>query len=108
MKNATNMRLSLGPVQYYWPQDELKEFYRQVADSPVDVVYLGETVCSKRRLFRFDDWMQTAEELAEAGKEVILSTMALLESESELKTLRRICNNGRFSVEANDLSLIHI
>jgi len=108
MKNPTNTRLSLGPVQYYWPQDELQEFYRQVADSPVEVVYLGETVCSKRRLFRFDDWMRTAEELAEAGKEVVLSTMALLESESELKTLRRICNNGRFKVEANDMAAVQL
>ena len=108
MKNATNTRLSLGPVQYYWPYDDLKEFYRQVADSPVDVVYLGETVCSKRRLFRFDDWMQTANELAEAGKEVVLSSMALLESESELKTLRRICANDRFRVEANDMAAGHL
>ena len=108
MKNATNTRLSLGPVQYYWPYDDLKEFYRQVADSPVDVVYLGETVCSKRRLFRFDDWMQTANELAEAGKEVVLSSMALLESESELKTLRRICTNDRFRVEANDMAAVQL
>jgi collagenase-like PrtC family protease len=108
MTYTKNTRLSLGPVQYYWSQDDLKDFYRQVADSPVDVVYLGENVCSKRRLFRFDDWMQTAQELAEAGKEVVLSTMALLESESEIKTLRRICNNGRFRVEANDMAAVQL
>ncbi len=108
MKNTTSTRISLGPVQYYWSRDELKDFYSRVADSPVDVVYLGETVCSKRRLFRFEDWMQTAQELAEAGKEVVLSTMALLESESELKTLRRICDNGRFRVEANDMAAVQL
>lgn len=108
MKNTKTTRLSLGPVQYYWSRDELKDFYSQVADSPVDVVYLGETVCSKRRLFRFDDWVQTAQELAEAGKEVVLSTMALLESESELKALRRICDNGRFRVEANDMAAVQL
>lgn len=108
MKPTTDTRLSLGPVQYYWSYDDLKEFYRQVADSPVDVVYLGETVCSKRRLFRFDDWMQTGQELAEAGKEVVLSSMALLESESELKSLRHICNNGQFRVEANDMAAVQL
>ena len=102
------MKLSLGPVQYYWSREDLQDFYRQVADMPVDIVYLGETVCSKRRLFRFDDWMHTARMLHQAGKEVLLSTMALLEAESELKTLRRICANGEFEVEANDMAAVQL
>ncbi len=102
------MKLSLGPVQYYWPREDLQAFYRQVADMPVDIVYLGETVCSKRRLFRYDDWLETARMLRDAGKEVVLSTMALLEAESELKTLRRICANGEFSVEANDMAAVQL
>lgn len=108
MNDKTSTRLSLGPVQYYWSYDDLKDFYRQVADSPVDVVYLGETVCSKRRLFRFEDWMETAQELEDAGKEVVLSSMALLESESELKYLRRICDNGKYQVEANDMAAVQL
>ncbi len=108
MKDTSDTRLSLGPIQYYWSHDDLKAFYRQVADSAVDIVYLGETVCSKRRLFRFDDWMRTAHELEEADKEVVLSGMALLESESELKMLRRICDNGRFRVEANDMAAVQM
>ncbi|WP_457666507.1 U32 family peptidase [Thiolapillus sp.] len=102
------MKLSLGPVQYYWSREDLQDFYRQVADMPLDIVYLGETVCSKRRLFRFDDWMHTARLLQDAGKEVLLSTMALLEAESELKTLRRICANGEFEVEANDMAAVQL
>ena len=102
------MKLSLGPVQYYWSREDLKDFYREVADLPVDIVYLGETVCSKRRLFRYDDWLETAHMLREAGKEVVLSTMALLEAESELKTMRRICANGEFMVEANDMAAVQL
>jgi collagenase-like PrtC family protease len=102
------MKLSLGPVQYYWSREDLQDFYRQVADMPVDIVYLGETVCSKRRLFRFDDWMDTGRMLREAGKEVLLSTLSLLEAESELKTLRRICANGEFLVEANDMAAVQL
>ena len=104
----SNPRLSLGPNQYFWPADRQQAFYEAVAESPVDIVYLGETVCSKRRLYRFDDWMNSAEMLAEAGKEVVLSTLALLEAESELKTLRRICSNGRFMVEANDMAAVRL
>lgn len=102
------MKLSLGPVQYYWSREDLQDFYQQVAEMPVDIVYLGETVCSKRRLFRYDDWMETARMLRDAGKETVLSTLALLEAESELKSLRRICSNGEFLVEANDMAAVQL
>jgi collagenase-like PrtC family protease len=46
--------------------------------------------------------------LQAAGKEVVLSTLALLEAESELKSLRKICGNGTFLVEANDLAAVNI
>lgn len=101
-------RISLGPILYYWPEDVLRNFYKEVAESSVDIVYLGETICSKRRSLNFDGWMNLAQELADAGKEVVLSTLALLEAESELKTLRRICANGRFLVEANDLGAVQL
>ncbi len=102
------MKITLGPVLYYWPAETLHRFYEEAATWPVDVVYLGETVCSKRRSFRFDDWMAVARRLADAGKEVVLSTLALLEAESELKTLRRICGNGEFLVEANDMAAVQL
>lgn len=101
-------RLALGPVPYYWSREDLLAFYEQAAGWPVDIVYLGETVCSKRRSFNLDDWMQTAAMLQAAGKEPVLSTLTLIEAESELKTLRRLCGNGRFSLEANDLGAVKL
>ena len=68
------LRLALGPVQYYWPKDKLVTFYREVADMPVDIVYLGETVCARRHELREDDWLSIASDLASTGKEVVLST----------------------------------
>ena len=101
-------RLALGPVPYYWSRDALKELYTQAADWPVDILYLGETVCSKRRSFAIEDWLETAETLQAVGKEVVLSTLTLIEAESELKTLRRLCSNGRYMVEANDLGAVRL
>ncbi len=43
------MQFSLGPILYYWPKAEVEAFYQAAADSQADVIYLGETVCAKRR-----------------------------------------------------------
>ncbi|MCK5721581.1 MAG: U32 family peptidase, partial [Gammaproteobacteria bacterium] len=83
-------------------------FYEQVAKLPVDIVYLGEVVCSKRRQLNFNDWLKIAEQLTAAGKEVILSTMTLLVADSELAQLKKICTNKNYAVEANDTSALHL
>ncbi len=102
------MKIALGPLLYYWPRQSTLAFYADMADAPVDVVYLGETVCSRRHELRLSDWLEVAEILAAAGKEVVLSSQVLVESESDLKTLRRIVANGRFRVEANDMGAVHL
>ena len=105
---STRVGLSLGPVQYHWSKEKMLAFYRTIESSPVDIVYLGETVCSKRRSFRHQDWIEVAERLQAAGKEVVLSTLALLEADSELGYVRKLCNNGKFTIEANDMSAVNL
>jgi collagenase-like PrtC family protease len=101
------LKLALGPVLYYWPCETILRFYDMVATSAADIVYLGETVCSRRHELRLADWLAVADMLAAAGKEVVLSTQALLESGSDLANLRRITGNARFLVEANDMGAVH-
>jgi collagenase-like PrtC family protease len=101
-------RLSLGPLQFHWPHDAMREFYASMATSPVDIVYLGETVCSKRREFSHRDWVATAEMLLAAGKEIVFSTLALIEAQSEVGYLRRLCESGEFMLEANDIAAVQL
>lgn len=102
------MKLALGPLLYYWPRETVLGFYEAIARAPVDTVYLGEVVCSRRHELSFEDWLAIGEQLAAAGKEVVLSAQALTESEGDLKLLRRTVANGRFRVEANDWSAAHL
>ena len=104
------MKLSLGPLLYFWPQDTIQDFYQQIVESPVDIIYLGETVCSKRRSLGFEQWLELAQSIKRSApeKEVVLSTLSLIEAESELKTLRRYCDNGEFTVEANDMAAVQL
>jgi collagenase-like PrtC family protease len=108
MAMTGTLRISLGPVLYYWSRDDLIDFYARIADTEVDIVYLGETVCSKRRTLCSEDWMQLAEQLSAAGKEVVLSTLTLIEAGSELGAMKRLCDNGRFTVEANDMGAVNM
>lgn len=102
------MNLSLGPLLYYWPRDDVLAFYEEAKHWPVTRIYLGETVCSRRHLLRLADWLELAGELANSGKEVVLSTQTLIESESDLKTLRNIVADGRFLVEANEWGAVRL
>ena len=108
MKETTMMKLALGPVLYYWPRDTMMKFYETVAASAVDIVYLGETVCSRRHELRLADWLELAHRLAAVGKEVVLSTQALLESGADLAMLRKLSGNGRYAIEANDIGAVHL
>ena len=100
------MKISLGPLQYYWQRDVVFNFYEAMGQTAVDVVYLGEAVCSRRHELRLADWLDIAALLKKAGKEVVLSTQVLLESGAEVGTMHKITGNGEFAVEANDMGAV--
>lgn len=102
------MQYALGPVLWYWPTETLEDFYQQAARSSADIIYLGEAVCSKRRATPYARWMDLAREVAASGKQVVLSTLALLQSPSELKELQRYVENGEFLIEANDIGTVNM
>lgn len=102
------MKLSLGPVLFFWPKAVVYDFYEQMLESSVDTIYLGETVCSKRRELRTAEWIELARQLADSGKEIVLSSLALLMADSELSSLKTLCDNAPVKIEANDMSAVQL
>ncbi|MGL6477076.1 U32 family peptidase [Aeromonas hydrophila] len=102
------MKFSLGPLLFYWSKADTQGFYQAAAASQADIVYLGETVCSKRRELKVDDWIALARQVAASGKQTVLSTLALISAPSELKEVKRLVDNGELLIEANDLGTVQL
>jgi len=98
--------LTLGPILFNWKPERRRDFYFRIADeAPIDCVYIGEVVCSKREPFFVDDLPAIAERLRAAGKQVVLSTLALVTTDREMEAIRESCGSGMM-IEANDVATI--
>lgn len=102
------MQYALGNVLFYWPKAQMENFYVHAANSSADIVYLGESVCAKRRELALDDWLSLAADLSAAGKQVVLSSMALMENTGPLQKLIHAVDNGDVVIEANDLGAVNM
>lgn len=98
--------LTVGPLLYFWPRDRVLAFYAGIADSPADCVVLGEVVCARRRELRLEDWLALGRELTQAGKQVVMATQALVETEADLRLIERLADQGCAAVEAGDASAL--
>lgn len=103
--------LSLAPLSYYWPRRDTLQFYADALEWPVDILYLGEVICERRHELKLEDWIAIANCAREAGKEVVLSSMHLIESEQDRRKLHRLIDAAgqhNLMVEANDYSAVGV
>lgn len=99
------VKLSLGPTFFNWPPEKWRDFYFRIADeAPLDTVHLGEVVCSKRLPLIEAVIPEVVERLEAAGKEVVVSTLALIMSKREMNIVRELAASGDIMTEANDVS----
>lgn len=102
-----NIALTMGPVLFNWPVDQWLDFYARIADeAPVDVVYLGEVVCSKRTPFYLSAMADAVDRLQRGGKTVVLSTLALITLMRERKECAELIDCESFEIEVNDITAL--
>lgn len=101
------MELTLGPVLFEWGRDALLRFYEEVAEMPVDRVYLGEVVCVKKNGLGLKDLEEVGRALEAAGKKVAVSTLAVVSNDEELGFTRDLLSLP-FTIEANDVSVFEM
>lgn len=108
MNTSDAAKLAFGPVLFNWSPECWRDFYLRVADeAPVDTVYLGEVVCSKRAPFVAPHLGEVIERLQKAGKEVVLSTLALIMDKREARSVADVIEVADgLMVEANDISAV--
>lgn len=100
------MELTVGPNQFFWDAQDWRDFHARIADeAPVERVVLGEQVCSKRLPFYQSHIPEAVERLRAAGKEVALTSLALVTLKRERKLTAEHADAG-LEVEINDLTAL--
>ena len=99
------MELTVAPSQFFWAAEDWEQFYQDLAAAPVERVVLGELVCSKRLPFYQDRIPAAIETLVEAGKEVLLTSLALITLKRERKQNAQLVEMG-VEIEIGDLTAL--
>jgi len=109
---ARPLRLGVGPLLFGWPERDIRDLYLELAEKrEVDILYLGEVVCSKRSISGVTWQVELARELAASGKEIVLSTLAMPTAAHELQAIRDVAIAAKehdLLIEANDMAAVAI
>jgi collagenase-like PrtC family protease len=106
-ENSSAGKLSLGPLLFHWSPEKIRDFYFRIADeAPVDTVHIGETVCAKRLPLIEGALDDARERLLRAGKEVVLSTLAIVADDKDMAHTAKLAGERGLLVEANDIAAL--
>lgn len=101
----SRLSLTLGPLLFHWPIEKKRDFYARIADeAPLDTVYLGEVVCSKRAPFSEPYYGAIAERLERGGKQVVFCSLAEVMLRRERQMTESLCLLADHEIEINDVS----
>jgi collagenase-like PrtC family protease len=101
--------LTLGPILFHWSAQTKLDFYARIADeAPIDTVYLGEVICSKRDPLFEAEYPSVIERLKRGGKRVVLSSLSDVTQKREREMIAALCAIEGHELEINNLAgLLH-
>ncbi len=94
------MNISVGPIPSYWGKDRVEKLCEELARSPVDYIYLGETACLHRSCFSQVFLGELCDKLTEAGKHVYVSSPILVTDERQYSAFKDLAERVQ-SIEIN-------
>jgi collagenase-like PrtC family protease len=99
--------VTLGPVLFNWQPEKWRDFYFRIADeAPVSIVYLGETICSKRAPLPEPYFDAVVKRLTSGKKTVVYSTLSEVVNKVDRRLVKQISAAEDFLVEVNDGSAL--
>lgn len=99
------MNISLGPAPLHWGKEKLTQFYQEVAEAPLNTVFIGEVFCEKRNTLSEEELEEFLMLLLKKGKEVYFSTGTLITNGIQWERLRKRCEIFQ-GIEANTVGIL--
>ena len=100
------MKISLGPTPFNWGIEKLKQFYQEMAETPLDTIFIGEVFCEKRNTLTLKELEELMLPLQKKGKELYFSTGSLITDNSQWKRLLQR-SEMECGIEANTIGIVH-
>ncbi len=102
-----SVRLNIGPNLFNWQPEIWRDYYFEIADeAPIDRVFLGEVICSKRAPLFYPYLDEVVERLEKSGKQIIFSTLAQISSNIDRRLVKQQASRKNSLIEANDISAL--
>ena len=99
-------QLTLGPLLYHWDAEKRRDFYFKIADEGPSIASIWARSSARSVSPYFEEYFyQVADRLRSAGKQVVISTTALVTSPREMADIRKHASEDAL-VEANDVACL--
>ena len=83
------MQLIIDSVPFNWSKEATLAFYADAIHLPADTFVIGDTLCASNSALDWQEWRTIGKRLAEAGKQVIYSSMAFHKSHMNVTQLHK-------------------
>ena len=93
------MSIIIDSTPFHWDRASTLAFYDNAAELAADTFVLGDTLCAANSVLSWEEWQTIGNQLKQAGKQVIYSTMAFHKAHMSVAKLHKLIVNGDTPLE---------